>query len=107
MVAEEGRRIVRAVRSHSQFADSPRDRLGQLCLEMLSDPTLPNVALGGAMSATVSWVIGLAPLSFALASWAVWLLAVGIYMIGEEVATALVAAKNELEASEESEASYQ
>lgn len=97
----------RTIKANSQLTDSPRERLKGLLLSMLADKTLPNIVLGALITASIQYKVGLVPLEFVIATIVAWILTIGIYIIGDEVVTALKAASEEMEMDDQTERNYQ
>lgn len=95
------------VKSHSQFTDSPGDRLKTLVLGLVSDPTLPNIVLGFLIGALVNYVAGHGPAAVVAWSILAYALSILLYVVGDEVRTALEAASKELDRDDESGKEFQ
>lgn len=94
------REVVQTVRQHGKFQDSPWERLTALCVDLFVSPTLPNIILGAAITATIQTLYGLVPLGFTLGTWTAWVLSLVVYAVGDEVVRAYHAASQELDSDD-------
>jgi len=79
----------KALKKHNRFTDSPGDRVVDLSKSLFLDPTLPNILLGTAITATIQRAVGVVPLRFVVLSWVAFVAAVGVYAVGNEIVHAL------------------
>lgn len=90
----------RTAKQHGKFSDSPWERVTGLVGDLFVSPTLPNIVLGASITASIQALFGMVPLGFVAGSWAIWLVTVLVYAIGDELRTAYKAASNTLEESD-------
>lgn len=87
-IVDDIKETYRTTREYGRLTDSPRDRLKDLAFHLFSSRELPNIVLGGAISASIAaWVGSVPPAAVALA-WGAWVGAVVNYLIAQEIALA-------------------
>lgn len=94
------REVVQTVQQHGKFQDSPWERLTGLAADLFVSPTLPNIILGAAITATIQVLYGLVPLGFTVGAWIAWVLSLVVYAVGDEILRAYQAASQELDSED-------
>lgn len=102
------REAVQTIRQKGKFSDSPSDRLRDLAVRLVSDPTLPNATLGGLMVALVGYLSGYVSLLGLVVNVGAWLVSLAIFAVGDEIRIVLEAiAAERADPDPEDEAGYQ
>jgi len=72
-----------------KLRESPRDRLKEVTLGLISDQSGPNVLLGAAVTASLQSVTGLTPWWWGAITTAAWAASVVAYAVADEVKAAI------------------
>lgn len=94
---DRARRIYRLISVYGTLTDTPADRLKSLLFTLFAADGLPNILLGFALSATISYWFGETPAPAALAGWTFFVLSLVNYIVAQEVITAAKAAAREFD----------